>query len=144
MNNKIIDGMKKESKYYLIFSAVVLILILLLIPYIYLNNKNLMDKNVLVMFIGYLMFLFFGLYGWLNAFTYKVEFNNEKINLRTLFRKKELNVCDIEKYTCKRYRKSVFYQFDLFINGKKTLINTRYKDEFEKILKDNKIEQIIK
>ena len=135
MNNKIIDGMKKESKYCLIFSAVVLILILLLIPYIYLNNKNLMDKNVLVMFIGYLMFLFFGLYGWLYAFTYKVEFNNEKINLRTLFRKKELNVCDIEKYTCKRYRKSVFYQFDLFINGKKTLTNTRYKDEFENILK---------
>ncbi len=43
-----------------------------------------------------------------------------------------------------RYRKSVFYQFNLFINGKKVLINTRYKDEFKKVLKDNKIEEIIK
>jgi len=38
----------------------------------------------------------------------------------------------------------VFYQFNLFINDKKILINTRYKDEFEKVLKDYKIEQIIK
>ena len=50
----------------------------------------------------------------------------------------------LKKYTCNRYRKSVFYQFNLFINDKKVLINTRYKDEFEKILKDYKIEQIIK
>lgn len=47
-------------------------------------------------------------------------------------------------YMQNRYRKSVFYQFNLFINGKKVLINTRYKDEFKKVLKDNKIEEIIK
>lgn len=38
----------------------------------------------------------------------------------------------------------MFYQFNLFIKGKKVLINTRYKDEFEKILKDHNIEQITK
>ena len=72
------------------------------------------------------------------------EFDNEKVCLKTLFRKIELNICDVKKYTCSRYRKSEFYQFDLFINDKKILINTRYKDEFEKVLKDYKIEQTIK
>lgn len=134
MNNKIIDGMKKESKSYIIFSFVPLILVLFTILDMFLNNKNLMDKEVLVMFIGYLMFLIFGLYGWLYTVTYKLEFDNEKILLKTLFKKIELNVCDIDKYTCKRYKKSVFYQFELFINDKKILINTRYKDEFEQIL----------
>ena len=50
----------------------------------------------------------------------------------------------IEEYTCNRYNKSVFYQFNLFIKGKKILVNTRYKEEFEKILEDNKIYQIVK
>ena len=87
------------------------------------------------------MFGTFGLYGWLYAVTYKVEFNGDKVYLRTLFKKIELNIDDIEKYTVRRYRKSVFYQFNLFINGKKILINTRYRDEFENVLIENNIKQ---
>ena len=86
----------------------------------------------------------FGFYVWLYAIKYNLKINKEKIVLRTLFRKVEINICNIEKYTCKRYRKSVFYQFNLFIKDKRILVNTRYKDEFIKILEENNIEQIIK
>ena len=78
-----------------------------------------------------------------NALNMRYNYS-DKILLKTLFRRVELNICDIEEYTCNRYNKSVFYQFNLFIKEKKILVNTRYKEEFEKILEDNKIYQIVK
>lgn len=142
MNDKIIDGMKKEGKpfkYVMIFGYVFAILMLLSNYFIFVEKYS--DADILKIFIIYLMFGTFGLYEWLYAVTYKVEFTDDKVYLRTLFKKIELNIIDIEKYTVKRYRKSVFYQFHLFINGKKILINTRYKDEFENILKSKGISQ---
>ena len=136
MNDKIIDGMKKEGKpfkYVMIFGYVFAILMLLSNYFIFVEKYS--DAVILKIFIIYLMVGTFGLYEWLYAVTYKVEFNDDKVYLKTLFKKIELNINDIEKYTVKRYRKSVFYQFHLFINGKKILINTRYKDEFENVLK---------
>ena len=119
------------------------ILAILMPLYIYLNNEKYSYKNILIIVI-YFIFGTIGLYGWFYSSKYKLEFDSKKISLKTLFKKIELNVCDIDKYICNRYRKSVFYQFTLFIKDKKVLINTRYKDEFEKVLKDNKIEQTIK
>ncbi len=142
MNDKIIDGMKKEGKpfkYVMIFGYVFAILMLLSNYFIFVEKYS--DAVILKIFIIYLMVGTFGLYEWLYAVTYKVEFNDDKVYLKTLFKKIELNINDIEKYTVKRYRKSVFYQFHLFINGKKILINTRYKDEFENILKSKGISQ---
>lgn len=142
MNDKIIDGMKKEGKpfkYVMIFGYVFAILMLLSNYFIF--DVKYSDAVILKIFIIYLMFGTFGLYGWLYAVTYKVEFTDDKVYLRTLFKKIKFNIIDIEKYTVKRYRKSVFYQFHLFINGKKILINTRYKDEFENILKSKGISQ---
>ena len=144
MNDKIIDGMKKEGKpfkYVMIFGYVFAILMLLSNYFIFVEKYS--DADILKIFIIYLMFGTFGLYEWLYAVTYKVEFTDDKVYLRTLFKKIELNIIDIEKYTVKRYRKSVFYQFHLFINGKKILINTRYKDEFENILKSKGIRFLI-
>lgn len=144
MDNKIIDGMKKEGKIFLGIVIFATILFALTFIYMYVNERNFQDKVLLSMLIVYSMFFLFGLYGWLYSIKYRVEFDNKRVYLKTLFRKIELNICDVKKYTCKRYRKSVFYQFNLFINDKKILINTRYKDEFEKVLNDYKIEQIIK
>ena len=144
MEKRIIDGMKNEGKPFrnlMIFSYVLTVLMPL---FIYLMNNCKYSRDMLWLAIAWFLFGTFGLYGWLYAIKYKVEFNDEKVYLKTLFKKIEFNICDVEKYICNRYRKSVFYQFRLFIKGKKILINTRYKDEFEKILKDNKIEQIIK
>ena len=145
MNNKIIDGMRKEGKPFrniMLFGYIFAILMPLSIYLM--NNDKYSDKDILLIFLWYFILGSIGLYGWLYALKYRVEFDNEKVYLKTLFRKIELNICDVKKYTCNRYRKSVFYQFNLFINDKKILINTRYKDEFEKVLNDYKIEQIIK
>ncbi|MBQ9716067.1 MAG: hypothetical protein IJV77_06640 [Clostridia bacterium] len=145
MDNKIIDGMKKESKKPR--NAMILCyLFAVLMPLMHylIDNDKFSDTDILLIFLWCFIFGSIGLYGWLYAIKYRVEFDNEKVYLKTLFRTIELNICDVKKYTCNRYRKSVFYQFNLFINDKKILINTRYKDEFEKVLKDYKIEQIIK
>lgn len=145
MDKKIIDGMKKEGKPFrnVMFFGYIFSILMPLSNYL-MNNGKYSDKDILIIFLVCLMLGTIGLYGWLYAVKYRVEFDSEKVYLKTLLKKIELNICDVEKYICNRYRKSVFYQFNLFINGKKVLINTRYKDEFEKILKDNKIEQIIK
>lgn len=145
MNNKIIDGMKKEGKPFRTIMLFGYIFAILMPLSIYLsNNDKYSDKDIILFAIAGVMFGTIGLYGWLYSMKYRVEFDNEKVYLKTLFRKIELNLCDVKKYTCNRYRKSVFYQFNLFTKDKKVLINTRYKDEFEKVLKDKEIEQITK
>lgn len=144
MNNKIIDGMRKESaipRNIMIFAYT---LVLSTFGYMYVNNKSFFDKDILTMFLVSFVSGTMCLYGWLYALKYRVEFDDEKVKLKTLFRKIELNICDIEKYTCSRYRKSVFYQFVLYAKDKKVLINTRFVDEFDRILKYNKIEKITK
>lgn len=145
MNNKIIDGMRKEGKPFrniMLFGYIFAILMPLSIYLM--NNDKYSDKDIILFAFAGVMFGTIGLYGWLYSMKYRLEFDSEKVYLKTLFRKIELNICDVKKYTCNRYRKSVFYQFNLFINNRKVLINTRYKDELEKVLKDNKIEQTIK
>ena len=145
MDNKIIDGMKKESKKPR--NAMILcylFAVLMLLMHYLIENDKFSDIDILLIFLWCFILGSIGLYGWLYALKYRVEFDNEKVYLKTLFRTIELNICDVKKYTCNRYSKSVFYQFNLFINEKNFLINTRYKDEFEKVLKDYKIEQIIK
>ena len=145
MNNKIIDGMIKEGKPFrniMLFGYIFAILMPLSIYLM--NNDKYSDKDIILFAIAWVMFGTIGLYGWIYSIKYRLEFDNEKVYLKTLFITIELNICDIKKYTCNRYRKSVFYQFNLFIDDRKVLINTRYKDEFEKVIKDYKIEQIIK
>ena len=142
VNKTIIDGMKKESRIPRNIMFFGYILVVLTFVYMYVNNKSFCDKEVITMFLACFMVGTIGLYGWLYAVKYRVEFNDKEICLTTLFVKVELNICDIEKYTCIRYKKSVFYQFNLFAKGKKVLVNTRHKKELEDILRYNHIEQI--
>ena len=122
MDNKIIDGMKKEGKGFLKLAIFAIILLALTFVDMYVNKKSFKDDVLVSMLIVYTLFLLYGLYEWLYAIKYRVEFDGEKVYLKTLFKKIELNLCDVKKYTCNRYRKSVFYQFNLFINEKKVLI----------------------
>ena len=48
-----------------------------------------------------------------------------------------ISIEELTHYNCKRYGKSDFYQFDLFIEDQHTLVTTRYKDDFEKILTEH-------
>ena len=135
MDMHIIDGMKKEAKAFKYYAILGYILSLLMLLYGYLiNNESYSDKDTLLIFFYCFMLSSIGLYCWLYAIKYKVEITKEKVILITLFRKKEINITDITHYTRKRYRKSVFYQFKLYTQKQSILVNTRYKDEFEKIL----------
>lgn len=138
----VIDSMVKESK---IWKTPMIIFYVLatIFPCVLIWNEIKITEFVLCEVFLILLGSYF-LYGYLFSYKYRLIVSNEKIVLKTLFRKIEINICNIEKYTCKRYRKSVFYQFRLFIKDKHILVNTRYKEEFESILKDNSIEQIIK
>lgn len=145
MEEKIIDGMKKESKLARDCMLFGFILVGLYILYYFTNkNENFSDKEILLMITFCLFVGVFGLYMWLYSIKYRVEFDSKKINLKTLFRKIEIDIHNVKNYTCNRYRKSEFYQFNLFVKGKKVLINTRYKDELEKILIDNNVEKVVK
>ena len=133
----VVDDMKREGRPFrnlTIFSFMIFAFTFL---YVYLNNKYLFFKGTtpiwVIRFLS-LWFGCFGLYGWIYAIKYKVEFDKEKIVLKTMFKKQVVKVGDIEKYTCKRYRKSVFFQYCLFVKSKKVLVNTRYKEEFDNIL----------
>ncbi len=143
MNNKMIDGMKKEGKPFLrvmIFSYIMTILMPLAI---YLtHNERYTNKDILLCGIIWVIIGSFCLYGWLYAVKYRLEFNDEKVYLKTLFNKIELNISDIKNFSCKRYLKSSFYQFSLYTKNKKVLVNTRYRDEFIQILRENNIKQI--
>lgn len=131
------DDMVKESKAWknpmIIFFALAALFPLVLIW----NNIKTTE-----FILGEVFFILVGcyfLYGYLYTYKYKVVVTNEKIVLRTLFKSVEVQVKDIKTYNCKRYRKSEFYQFLVFWNEKKILINTRHKDDLEKLLKDKTI-----
>ena len=136
------DDMVKESKLWK-KPMIIFFVLAALFPLVLIWN----DIENTEFISGEVFFILFGcyfLYGYLYAHKYKVVVTNEKIVLKTLFKNVEVQFKDIKTYNCKRYRKSEFYQFLLFCEEKKILINTRYKDEFEKILKDKRIEQMIK
>jgi len=142
MENLIIDGMQKEGKKIKYLVILGYGLTILTFVYAYVNNKSILDDDVFMMLIVYFCFGTFGLYMWLYSIKYKLTISNDKINLKTLFSKIEINIDDINKYTCNRYNKSEFYQFNLYLKDKKILINTRYKEELIELLKDRGIEQL--
>ena len=143
MDKFIVDDMKKESRMGCPLMIISYILAVLTLVYNY-HTKEYSNKEMLIIFLVFLFLGAYSMYVWLYGINYRVEFNNEKVYLRTLFRRIEFSICDVRKYTCKKYKKSVFYQFNLITKDRKVLINTRYKDEFEKVLKNNNVEQVAK
>ena len=139
MDKYIVDGMKKEAKWYIFLTFFGYIVSILSFVNAYIQDKSLTDESHLLIFIFGLLFGSIGLYGWLYSFKYSLEITEEKILLKTLFGKKGIHFKDIIYYTCSRYRKSVFYQFNLFTEEKKILINTRYREDLETMLKNKNI-----
>lgn len=61
--------------------------------------------------------------------------------IKTLFKKIELNISDIEKYIYERYNKEIIlYVFKLIVTNKKKILITRY--EFIEILTQNNIDRV--
>lgn len=73
----------------------------------------------------------------------KVSITQKTIIIKTLFKKIELNISDIEKYIYERYNKKIIlYVFKLIVTNKKKILITRYKDEFIEILTQNNIDRV--
>ncbi len=140
MDKHIIDGMKKEAK-----DSIVLIIFGYFLAVSSLLGFYITDEYTIKEVILIFSFSFaagsFGLYCFICRMRYKVEITEEKVKLTTLFKKIEIDIKDIKYYTYKRYMKSVFYNFELYVKDKKVILSTRYRDEFEEILKGNNIEK---
>lgn len=140
MRNHIVDDMKKEGKVWrgliiLGYALAVLMPLAILLT----KDSGYSDKDAIKLAVTFFLFGSLGLYGWLYSTKYHVEITEEKIVLITLFRTKELRMHEITGYSCKRYGKSVFYEFALRTQGRRMQIYTRYQEEFREILKINGI-----
>ncbi len=138
--NKLTDGMKTEGKscrntMIMIYICTALIPVLKTFGVF----SSFSDKDILLITIYCFLLGTVALYGWLYALKYRLVVTQDKVEVKTLFRKYEVNLGDIKYYTCQRYKKSAFYQFRLFIDGTGILVTTRYKDDFIKILTENSI-----
>lgn len=140
MNKNIIDRMKNEGKPFrntMIIGYILAVMFPLAI--IISNNDKYTYSDIISFVIAFFIIGSIGLYGWLYAIKYRLKITKDKLFLKTLFKKININMEEINYYNCKRYRKSVFYQFRLYTSKKKFLVSTRYKDELKKVLYDNKI-----
>lgn len=81
MDKQIIDGMKEESKTFrniMIFCYVFSIIMPTAIYFM--KDSGFSNKDLILLGT-------FSLYGWLYGIKYRLEFNDEKVYLKTLFKK---------------------------------------------------------
>lgn len=131
--NFIEDNLKKESKRVLL-TFILCYAAALIFPLLYYIDYDMDD----ILFFSILFFVM-GCYS-LFGLKYQVSISQETIIIKTLFKKIEIHVSDIETYTYKRYnRSSILYAFKFIVAKKKKTLITRYKDELLEFLNQNQI-----
>lgn len=131
--NFIEDNLKKESKRVLL-TFILCYIVALIFPLLYYIDYDMDD----ILFFSILFFVM-GCYS-LFGLKYQVSISQETIIIKTLFKKIEIHVSDIETYTYKRYnRSSILYAFKFIVAKKKKTFITRYKDELLEFLNQNQI-----
>lgn len=131
--NFIEDNLKKESKRVLL-TFILCYIVALIFPLLYYIDYD-MDE---ILFFSILFFVM-GCYS-LFGLKYQVSISQETIIIKTLFKKIEIHVSDIETYTYKRYNgSSILYAFKFIVAKKKKTLITRYKDELLEFLNQNQI-----
>ena len=136
--NVIKDDMLKESKYWknpMFFSF----FLTALFPTTLVWNSMKTIEFILGELSFFLIACFF-LYAFLYTCKYKILVTSEKIILRTIFKSIEIQINEVSTYAYKRYRKTCFFQFTVFLKRGKVVLYTRYKDELKEILDRNKAE----
>lgn len=132
------DNMRKESKRFLIIATVCLLLSVLT-PIAYVLNANTSSWDFIKICLMYAIFGVACLFMWVSAKRYELLITQERAIIRTMFRKYEIDLHNVMAYTCKRYRKSEFYQFTLVTENKKIMVSTHYKEKVIAILQNAKI-----
>lgn len=131
--NFIEDNLKKESKRVLL-TFILCYIVALIFPLLYYIDYDMDD----ILFFSILFFVM-GCYS-LFGLKYQVSISQETITIKTLFKKIEIHVSDIETYTYKRYNgSSILYAFKFIVAKKKKTLITRYKDELLEFLNQNQI-----
>lgn len=144
MNTQITDDMKKESKVgksIAIFGysfSILTPLSILMSKWIF-DTGEYTSQDCLLFFLAFFLLGSIGLYCWLYAIKYRLVITETRISVRTLFRTFQIDISEITRYTCKRYNKSVFYQFTFFTKKGRLMISTRYRDELISLLVKNNI-----
>lgn len=142
MHRRVIDDMKKESKALKRWMIVLYIAGISFIVSMWLQfDKELLYAYIIIS-VAVIIYLIYILYWWFCVKKYRIEIDDEKVYIETLFERMEIQMKDIEKYSYKRYRRSPLFKFYLFVQGKRYLIYTRFKWELEIILNDNNVEQV--
>ena len=135
MRDSVIDNMKKESKHWK-FAMLFFLVLTLLFPLVLMWN-DLENYEFILGQSFFVLTCFYFLYGYMYTDRYNICVTREKVIIKTMFRRTEVLTKDIETYSCKRIRRSEMYQFLVSVNGTKVLISTRYRDDVEKLLKEN-------
>lgn len=140
MNIHITDNMKKEAKAGKVLTilgytfAVLMPLSIRLSQWLF-NATKYTDRDGLLFALSFFLLGSLGLYYWLYAIKYKLAITETRISVRTLFRSFQIDLNEVTSYTCKRYKKSAFYQFTFFTQKGRFMISTRYRDELNSLLK---------
>ena len=135
--NFIEDNLKKESKRVLL-TFILCYIAALIFPLLYYIDYDMDD----ILFFSILFFVMgcYSLFGFIYILKYQVSISQETITIKTLFKKIEIHVSDIETYTYKRYNgSSILYAFKFIVAKKMKTLITRYKDELLEFLNQNQI-----
>lgn len=141
------DDLKKATKR--VGALTILFLLvsvsMLLVGLIPINNISLTDGLIAssVMFIFVLFFGFYYLYGKI----YLLTVMEDKIVLKTLFKKRIINIADIRSFKFERYYKSGYYQFRIHYSvadkNSNVVLTLTHMQEFVELLRGHNIEEIM-
>lgn len=97
-------------------------------------------KQAITIFVIFCVLALHALYLLIAIMSYKLEVTEDKIYLRSLFKKSEYNFNDSEICRYKRHRNTSLYRFSLKSENDEILVTTRYKEELLKILEKHNIQ----
>lgn len=129
----IVDDMKKEAKYALI-PTIFLVLAGTLLPLVWFWDDSLDVAVDIKMSLLAICAAIYGLYVFLSCITYKLIVTCDKIVLKTLFIRWNIDFANISNYSYKKHRKFDIYIFLIRVNKKKFSINTRHPNKLIELL----------
>lgn len=139
MSTHITDNMEKEAKIgkvltILGYTFAVLTPLSIRLSHWLFDVEKYTNRDSVLFALAYFLLGSIGLYYWLYAINYKLVITETRITVRTLFRSFQIDLSEVTGYTCKRYNKSVFYQFAFDTKKGRFMISTRYRDELISLL----------
>lgn len=142
MEKYIDDNMKKEIKIPLLSAFFGYFLFAIRLYIAFQRNENWtegeLSLSLLMCFLLGTIGVFVGIY----LLAYRVKISKEKIIIKSLFGKKEVNIYEVEKYSYTWNKIYKIYQYTFYIGNKKLMFNSHYKNEIEQILNENGAQKI--